>query len=200
MKYGPVSHHRGWLSPRIPVGDMTLWQELILLTKIAWPGVLSISVGISLSRLVPQVLIRHFSRPDLRRPVFVKGGTHASVPNGGSHHTTELRAVRKHANPSRASHPGRRPAAPQRARGREGVANPPRARSLQGDVATFPQALDRERMSLTLCRREAAGERVPPPPICGREAERGSRGLSAGMRPAGLRGTTRPPCARGRGR
>jgi len=157
---------------------MTLWQELILLTKIAWPGVLSISVGISLSRLVPQVLIRHFSRPDLRRPVFVKGGTHASVPNGGSHHTTELRAVRKHANPSRASQPGRRPAAPQRARGREGVANPPRARSLQGDVATFPQALDRERMSLTLCRREAAGERVPPPPICGREAERGSRGPS----------------------
>ena len=158
MKYSPVSHHRGCLSPRIPVGDMTLWQELILLTKIAWPGVLSISVGISLSRLVPQVLIWHFSRPDLRRPVFVKGGTHASVPNEGSHHTIELRAMREYANPSRASQPGRRPAAPQRARGREGVVNPPRARSLQGDVATLPQALGRERMLRTLCRHGAERE------------------------------------------
>ena len=222
---------------------MTLWQDSILLAKIAWPGVLSISVGTSLStgRLAPQVLTRHFWRPDLRRPVFVKVGTHASVPNEGSHHTTELRAVRKHANPSRASQPGRRPAVPQRVRGREGVANTPRAWSLQGDVATFPQALDRERMSLTLCRREAAGERVPspshlrargrereprtlrghatgrasgynqaslctrprevgvyvalrargrerisPPPVCGREAERGRGGHSAGMGPAGL--------------
>jgi hypothetical protein len=163
---------------------MTLWQELILLTKIAWPGVLSISVGISLSRLVPQVLIRHFSRPDLRRPVFVKGGTHASVPNEGSHHTIELRAMREYANPSRASQPGRRPAAPQRARGREGVVNPPRARSLQGDAATFPQAPDRERMSLTLCRREAAGERAPPPSCLrarGREREpRTLRGHATG--------------------